>query len=495
MPSASWRKRHPDWRPTPVVRPVDGCSACGERQRIVHKGSGRCYYCYVDGRALAELAALEKAFLDGKTAASRYNETLFTLFLTYLRRHHVFPAHVRQAKRFAELLAEVEIPTIRSWLDVSRLQELYPFLYYRSKSKNSGCPFGKAARILQELDVISAPSEEFGRRLERVLSSIEPATREILRDYVEGMRRSRRVDATIDKQLRNLRAFHGFLTEELCPPTLILLADRATLETYLERLRDHLSATSAYMMLSSIRGFYRWAKLERRILIDPSAGIEMGSPKMRCVVLPKEDFARLFAWIKDGKADPELRLVVTLILFFGFTLASVATSTVEFDAETGLIRGIKLRRKPPSKGRFRLNRDEVFRLNQERIPAWLTRLQKAYYARWLARLRENGPKAGLGAPPLILSRGKQGGTRVVPPLGIAYRLAEATRAALGEPVPESVLRQTCGHILSRQQDASLLSRMGWSSCAAFRYTWMPRTYSRKRSASNCGLKRRLKSLG
>jgi predicted nuclease of restriction endonuclease-like (RecB) superfamily len=41
---------------------------------------------------------------------------------------------------------------------------------------------------------------------------------------------------------------------------------------------------------------------------------------------------------------------------------------------------------------------------------------------------------------------------------------------------QRLLRQTCGHLHSMKQDASALSRLGWSSQFAFHYTWLLRVY-------------------
>ena len=59
---------------------------------------------------------------------------------------------------------------------------------------------------------------------------------------------------------------------------------------------------------------------------------------------------------------------------------------------------------------------------------------------------------------------------------IRKRVQNATHAATGVEIPSSILRQTCGHIYSTRNDASLLSRLGWSPEFAFQYTWLPRQY-------------------
>jgi hypothetical protein len=59
---------------------------------------------------------------------------------------------------------------------------------------------------------------------------------------------------------------------------------------------------------------------------------------------------------------------------------------------------------------------------------------------------------------------------------VRERLKSATIAATGHYIPARILRQTCGHLYSKNGDASILSRIGWSPQFAFTYTWAPRTY-------------------
>ena len=57
-------------------------------------------------------------------------------------------------------------------------------------------------------------------------------------------------------------------------------------------------------------------------------------------------------------------------------------------------------------------------------------------------------------------------------------------SATGVAIPARVLRQTCGHIYSRKQDASMLARMGWSPQFAFHYTWLPKIFYKKIESQN-----------
>jgi hypothetical protein len=59
---------------------------------------------------------------------------------------------------------------------------------------------------------------------------------------------------------------------------------------------------------------------------------------------------------------------------------------------------------------------------------------------------------------------------------VLNRVYEGTISAIGERIPIKVLRQTCGHLHTYQNDASILSRLGWSTNCCFDYTWVPRTY-------------------
>ena len=127
-----------------------------------------------------------------------------------------------------------------------------------------------------------------------------------------------------------------------------------------------------------------------------------------------------------------------------------------------------------TKGRRYYNRHQILDLPTK--PVWFLQLQKRFYANWQAhyrRVRKSFPQH-----PLLLPYNNRSNS-VLNTDTVSERIKIATTLAIKTPVTAKVLRQTCGHIYSRNQDASLLTQLGWSPQFAFHYTWLPRRYFSK----------------
>ena len=59
---------------------------------------------------------------------------------------------------------------------------------------------------------------------------------------------------------------------------------------------------------------------------------------------------------------------------------------------------------------------------------------------------------------------------------LCKRVYQATNDAVGEEIPPSVLRRTCGHIYSTTGEASILIDLGWSKNCASQFLWKQREY-------------------
>ena len=154
------------------------------------------------------------------------------------------------------------------------------------------------------------------------------------------------------------------------------------------------------------------------------------------------------------------------MLFFGFTLEDITYAAVEIQSD-GLC--IVLRTKPRTKGRRFYHRDQVLKLPSN--AKWFMELQKRFYASWL-KLHSKTKKT-YPHPSLVLPKHAHYNRPLSKNL-IRERIYAATTYATGTLISPRILRQTCGHLYSQNQDASILSRMGWSPQFAFHYTWLPR---------------------
>jgi hypothetical protein len=141
----------------------------------------------------------------------------------------------------------------------------------------------------------------------------------------------------------------------------------------------------------------------------------------------------------------------------------------DFSSSTSL--RIILGRKPTSRGKKYCNREQILKLPPE--PCWLSQLQQRFSQHWKARYLKILPKATFPRTPLFLDPQCQH-NRNLSPEYICKLVQLGTLSATGNSIPPRVLKQTCGHIHVRGDDASILSQLGWSPSFSFHYTWLPR---------------------
>jgi hypothetical protein len=215
--------------------------------------------------------------------------------------------------------------------------------------------------------------------------------------------------------------------------------------------------------------FYRFAVHEKWTLINPFEKIQMNREAESLTVCSEETVRNLFTYLKSEHSNPEHAFLISLVLFFGLTTQDLMHATVSTQNQSALM--ITLRRTPRTKGRRYYNREQVLTLPQS--PLWFLRLQKRFFKDWCKhhhRIKQTFPRASLLLPYNDRSNRPLRGD------AIRERVYQATVEAVGYPICIRVLRQTCGHLHSRHEDASLLTRLGWSQAWAFHYTWLPRKY-------------------
>ena len=171
-------------------------------------------------------------------------------------------------------------------------------------------------------------------------------------------------------------------------------------------------------------------------------------------------------FMHDSTSDPEGAFLLSLILFYGLTTQELQTAILK-TCDDHLI--ICFDRPPRSYGRHFYNREEALKL--PKTPIWFAELQRRFYDLWLKRYAPT--KKTQLCRRLLLPEHKLH-TRPICDRTLNKRIYKATMAATDTCITSRVLRQTCGHLYSKNQDGSLLSKLGWSPQFAFHYTWLPR---------------------
>lgn len=441
------------------------CNRCLAYRKIYV--TGRCYGCYQDDLVRVRLNKIQSEFLH---PASQYNQDLFGLYLTYVRRYRMSYDHVVPTQKLVKFLTQFPVSPIRSWNDVGTLSRRYPLT--RSPGRlvhDNGCAWTKMGYMLQELGVLPPKSDEHQHRIQTLLEDMDSQTAEHVSRFVKQLKKSGRTDLTLTRYLPLLRSLVHWLSQ-LDPPETLLLANQMSLESYLECMGKTRSYSYVVTTFRRFAAFYRWAKREQLILLDPSKNIHLSRAAEKLSICSKTQFDQLGAFIRDPQTNVEHALAVTLILFFGLTNQDLAQATIDLDSD-GKNFKIILARRPRSRGRRHYNREQILELPGE--PPWFEALIQRFCSHWQACAARIQSKASYPRAPLFFDPQFQHNRN----LGDNYitgLLKMATLQATGIPIPPRVLRQTCGHLMTRGGDASALSRLGWSPQFAFHYTWLPR---------------------
>ena len=454
----------------------NNCIRCKVYRKIYV--DGRCYGCYQDDLVSVRLNEIQVAFIR---PASQYNLYLFELYLTYVRRYRMTYDHITPTLDLAQYLQDTSVHPICAWNDVYRLSSDHPLTKSPGKPvHDNGCAWMKIGYMLQELGVLGARSDEHQHRIDTLLENMDSSTAERVVAFAKLLKKSGRTDTSVNRTISALQIFSQWLSQ-LDPPETLTLANQASIECYLELMRVTGSYANMTVTFRRIAAFYRWAMRNRLILIDPTQNIQLSRAAEKLTICSKTQFDQLNTFLRDPTANAEQALAITLILFFGFTTADLASATVDMTSQDGDPIKIILARKPRSRGRRFYNREQVLRIPSS--PEWLMRLSERFGKHWRAQLSAIGPKASFPRTPLFLDPKLQH-NRNLSDEYIRGLVKSATLSATGVAILPRVLRQTCGHIMTRGNDASVLSRLGWSPQFAFHYTWLPRVRVHAKSQKN-----------
>lgn len=433
------------------------CSKCGKSRGIFHRNI--CLECHGYILTAAKLAEMEATFKP----ASDYNELLFNLFLTYIRKCKLRPNLGCQAARLKEILELERISPIKSWADIDQLSEKYRI--YDNQKIGTGCAFKKIARMLNGLGVLDVSWKDGreGRRQAKIFKMLSPKTSESAEGFISNLAKQNRSQRTASVYLEIILKFEQWL-QNLSMGHSAMLARTNDIELYLEsRLREKYSPEQSYNHYYCLHKFYRWCVLEKKIMMNPAASIEVSKPGRSIRVCSESDLNYLTDYVKNRDTEPTDALLISLILFWGFTIEQLCLAQISPSNGETLQLILAL---PRNTYQSRLKR-RGHHLDLPSHPVWFLGVQKRYALYWRTKLTEI--KHLSVRRPLFIQENKGFNTPIHPCI-LQRRLQRATKKALGDKtVSWQVLHNTCGVLYTRYDDASLLTKLGWSKSQASNY--------------------------
>jgi len=353
-------------------------------------------------------------------------------------------------------------------MEVYRLAEEYPLTHKPNSTK--GAAFLKIGYMLQELGVLPPKDEEYSRQQESLESKINPTSVLHVQSFLSHLQETKRAKTTL---LGYLLAFKNF-TEWLRNNDLttdLLLVNATIILRYLDFLSDK-KLSYQNDSFAALRRFYRWLKHQKLLLTNPCVGIRLGRMQLKLCIVAEKELSQIVDFIKDPATNPEQAFLIALVLFFGLTTEDLRFAKVML--QNNLL-CLVLRRKVTTAGHQFYNRDQILKLPTK--PDWFIALQQRFYKNWLehfSKIKRSYPHEHLILPY------HNHYCRPLSDRCAALRFQKATLAACGLKIPARILRQTCGHLHTKNGDASALTRLGWSTQFAFYYTWLPRTFFSQR---------------
>ncbi len=438
------------------------CKICG-RNKTFYGSQNFCCFCADKKLTWQHLEKLELKFVP----KSEYNKYLFSLYLKYLRMFNPSGNILPQAKSYMSILETKEVPTFRSW-DEIRAQSA-AFMEQFGKIRNSGCPFIKTGRMLEELGVLTFKQLDQSTTINK-LGALPEWQRKKIEPFFNFFNISKKSDATVATALGVLVAFTRWSTTHKSGD--ILSANKNDIYGYIDDLRvQNQSSSRIVQNFTYLNIFYKWCKRQKMILLNPCENIKINKPPPRLLICSEEQSKKIFKFIKNKNSNPEQAFTLLLILIWALKSEDLRYAKLERteDGEFAIIF-----HRAELRNRKHYNREQVLTLPSQ--PKWFYDLQHRFYDHWCQQynaLTKSVPNHYLMLP----------NSRNVRPLTkstILRRIFKATQAATGQNIPPRILRHTSGHLHTIQGDASMLSSLGWSKSYCFKYTWVPKiTYYRK----------------
>lgn len=229
--------------------------------------------------------------------------------------------------------------------------------------------------------------------------------------------------------------------------------------------------------LTSLRSYFRWARINRLIAADPTRNITMKTGK-KIRYYPEEFIKQLCEYLGDSEADPREAFALYLILFHGVSIWELQHAQIPvLTSSTGMVQQQPLKdaycilipKKSPSRRKLSRGRPRARVCFPEEAAAWLKPLLDRF-DHWREQHVKNEKNKYVFCP--LNNR-----DRHLTPINVTkiHRLiSSASLRVLGVEINPKILRQTIAIHYMEQSGPVMLRWMGWSGQTAFDYTWMPR---------------------
>lgn len=441
------------------------CQCCSKELWIISIGNC-CDKCTTNRNVMKHLENLELSFLP----KSQYNRYIFILYLKYLRRFQLNYCLYKQAINFKSILESRELSTFTSWDCIYKESNLFKITF--GKIANSGCPFVKTGRMLEELGVLNFRQRYFEHYINRINQLPEQQQKQC-EPFIIFLRTTKRSQTTLATIVEVLIIFNQWINEQ--SRTDLLTVTSSDIQQFLDETKSKkLSASRLRQFFHYLSLFYRWSLTNKKIIYNPCAGIRVGKPEPRLLICSEEQCKLIFKFIQNKNTDSEAALILTLLLIWALTSEELRYAKIEFK-NTLVITFFRHNRNTKKY----YNREQTLSLPDH--PKWFHDLQIRFYKYWIecySKLRKSVPHHYLMLPR----------RRCIQPLTrttLCNRVTSATKTAVGTKIPPNVLRKTSGFLHSQQGDASILATLGWDSNYCFRYTWVPKiVYQEKETSVN-----------
>ena len=427
-----------------------------------------CCCCFRDNPNRRALSNIEDKF----SPKSKYNQLIFELYLKYIRRINIGNSVREQAIQFAQFLEQQTVSSLLSWSQIYAESQRY--LIMTPKLRNSGCPFRKIGIMLEELGVLSARPDDSEIYFNKIKKEIRQLTTGTIDPFISYLRNSHRKLTTTIHILQIIRDFAKWLTWQ--KDFHLLEIHPVIIQKYAAFLvSSNYKATRQTQIMSYLRMFYRWCFHHELIRQDPCEKISAGKPTEQISICSQDQYEKIFKFIKNPQSNPEQAFLLTLIMVWALKNEDLRFARLEFGGDKFKI--ILANRKAAS------NRDQVLVLPSE--PQWFSQLTIRFKQYWMTqyeRLGKTFPHHNLILP-------RHAYVRTLVKDTVVSRIREATIAATGGKILPRTLRKTAGYLYINQNDASMLSRLGWCPPYTFKFLCYPKITTppakNKKRKNNC----------
>ena len=371
-----------------------------------------------------------------------------------------------QACLLKDLLECKKIPAIKCWADIDRLSKEHR-LWDRA-GKETGCAFKKIGRMLQGLGILDVSWKDGrdGRRQEKIMAELSPETASAASAFIKALLKQNRSQRTATVYLENILKYEQRL-RTISPDRSVILANSFDLESYLDYLqKKKFSMSHTHNRYYSLNKFYRWCFIQKKLMVNPAQSVTSGRPCRPIEVCSEADLRTLIAYVKNPETDPVDAFFISLVLFFGFTIEQLCLAQLA-PPNGATLRIIIATHRRTFSNRFKRPSDH---LDLPSTPNWFLKLQRRYASHWQERYAQFNHISV--RRPLFLQENKWFNAPIDPSV-LEHRLRRATRRALGDrSIPWRILHSSCGVLYTRYQDASILTRLGWSQKHASHYVYV-----------------------